>query len=258
MLTSSKSSLIGPAPVLGLAACLLALSFLSPMVKSRSLKDCHKAAAEAVGAANEPQFPSFTLGYDRLVADCYWLAFISYVGDGKSRLADKYRLADRYLDIITGLDPHFLDAYWFCAFTVGADQGRPDLAQRLIDRGINANPSDWSLPFIAGFNQYLYGGNERMAARYYRMASRFPDAPPWLAEQAALLERGIPRIYKQIGVWEKIYYAQGSPLVKEKARDTLIALWLSVYNSAPDNETRKRAADALRSFGAASMCADSN
>jgi tetratricopeptide (TPR) repeat protein len=250
---------MGPGLCIGIGLTLIVLCFLSGQIKARSdalfsLSGAEGAAVAHAPLDNEsPRFPSFTLGYDRLAADCYWLAFIAYVGDGKARQLDKYRLADRYLDIVTRLDPHFLDAYWFCAFAVGADQGRPDLAQKIIDRGINANPFNWSLPFIAGFNQYLYAGNESMAARYYRMAARFPDAPPWLAEQAALLERGIPRIYKQIGVWEKIYNAEGSPLVKEKARGTLIGLWLSVYKGAPDGQTRQRAAQALRNLGTSTL-----
>jgi hypothetical protein len=247
--------------ILGLGLCLLV--FLSPWIKERA-KDCAEVRAEgrarpslASGSPLAPPIagdgqglslmpPAFTLGYDHLLADYYWLAFVSYAGDSRARQSDKYVLADRYLDIVTRLDPHFIEAYWFCAFCVGADQGRPDLAQKIIDRGIAANPFNWSLPFIGGFNQFIFAGNELSAARYYRMAARFPEAPRWLSGQALLLERGIPRIYKQIGIWEKIYNSQNSPLVKEKARDTLTGLWLTVYKNAPDQETRARAAAALR------------
>ncbi len=230
---------------------LVVLLGLSPAIKGRS--GMAWTATQALAAQSKgsslPIYPAFTLGYDHLLADYYWLAFISYVGDFKARVADKYALADRYLDIVTRLDPHFLQAYWFCAFSVGADEGKPEVAQKIIDRGIGANPNDWSLPFIGGFNQYLFAGNEREAARYYRMAERFPQAPSWLADQAKLLERGVPRIYKQIGVWEKIYKSQESPLVREKARDTLTGLWLSLYKNAPDRETKSKAAQALRHLG---------
>ena len=123
------------------------------------------------------------LGYDQLMADLYWLAFVGYEGDTLSRGKDNYALCAPYLELVTGLDPHFIQAYWFCAFSVGADQKRPDLADKIIKAGIEANPDSWYLPYIAGLNAYLYGHDETKAAKYYRLAARFPEAPHWLAEQ---------------------------------------------------------------------------
>jgi hypothetical protein len=247
--------------------CLSVLLLLSPQIKDRARGKVSPSQDQGLSghsSENQGQISSriygqiydravspcpFTLGYDRLLADYYWLAFISYIGDSRARELDNYSQADRYLDIVTRLDCHFIEAYWFCAFTVGADEGKPDLAQKIIDRGIAANASDWTLPFIGGFNQYLFAGNDKVAARYYRMAARFPHAPAWLSHQAAILERGIPRIYKQISTWENIYNAQESPLVRQKARETLASLWLSLYRTAPTAELKNKASDALRSLG---------
>ncbi|MBK7839346.1 MAG: hypothetical protein IPJ49_17080 [Candidatus Obscuribacter sp.] len=73
---------------------------------------------------------AWSLGYDQLLSDFYWLSFINYEGDGQGRALDKYALCSEYLDLITSLDPHFAQAYWFTAFSVGADQGRPDLGRQ--------------------------------------------------------------------------------------------------------------------------------
>ncbi len=190
-----------------------------------------------------------SLGFDQLLADCYWLAFISYVGDTTGRKNDRYAVADQYLDLITGLDPHFVNAYWFAAFTVGSEQKRPQKAAELIDRGIAANQDNWYLPFIAGINQYLYAKNELTAAKYYRQAARYPDAPPWLSRQADILEARIPSTVKEINTWTNIYSSDADERVREMARQKLIDLWGKIIIARPPKNIRDKAVAALSDLG---------
>ncbi|MCA9800768.1 MAG: hypothetical protein KC777_02220 [Cyanobacteria bacterium HKST-UBA02] len=176
-----------------------------------------------------------SLGFDQLLADCYWLAFIGYVGDSRARDKDHYAQADRYLDLVTGLDPRFLNAYWFAAFTVGGDQGRPRRAAELIERGIEADPDNWYLPFIAGFNQYMFARDHLAAARYYEMAAKFPGAPDWLVRQAEILRANIPALVKEINVLTNVYESAQDQRLKELTRERLIKLWMKVYKSSPEH-----------------------
>jgi tetratricopeptide (TPR) repeat protein len=185
------------------------------------------------------------MGYDQLVADWYWLSFVQYIGDSEGRSRDKYAQADKYLDLIVGLDPKFVKAYWFAAFVVGGDQKQPELAAKFIDRGIEANPNNWYLPFIGGINQYLFAHNDLAAAKYYRMASKFPGAPDWLGRQAQMLEAHIPSFIKEINTWDNIYRSTKDPLVKEKARAKLIGLWDYVRASAKTDVIKNKAQKAL-------------
>lgn len=189
-----------------------------------------------------------SLGFDQLLADCYWLAFISYVGDVKEREKDRYEMADQYLDLITGLDPYLVNAYWFAAFTIGSECRSPNRAAEIIDRGVRANQDNWNLPFIAGINQYLYAGNEILAAKYYRMASRYPDAPQWLSRQADILESHIPSTIKEVSTWTNIYES-GGERVKEMAKQKLIDLWGKVIASRPPKKIRDKAVAALKELG---------
>jgi hypothetical protein len=191
----------------------------------------------------------FSLGYEQLLADCWWLAFIQYFGDNRQRKVDHYRYAYEYLDLITQLDPRFIQAYWFAAFAVGAEQKRPDLAAKLIERGLQHNQDDWYLPFIAGVNQYLFAHNSTLAAKYYRMAAKFPQAPDWLERQAVLLQANVPILFKKIATWEIIYVSTKDALVKESARQKLIPLLTYVYQNAPLESARKVAANKLRLLG---------
>lgn len=192
---------------------------------------------------------ALSLGHDQLIADLYWLRFIQYIGDTDSRQIDRYSRAYSYLNIVTSLDPRFTQPYWFAAFTVGAEMKRPDLAQKLIERGIQANQNNWYLPFIAGINQYLFAHNETAAAKYYRLASKFPDAPKWLGRQAEILQAKIPSLVKEVNTWDTIYRTSTDPLVKERAKERLAATWMRVFKVSPSEEIRKRARKALAELG---------
>lgn len=179
------------------------------------------------------------LGYDQLLADFYWLAFIGYVGDGAARTEDHYRLADKYLDLVTGLDPHFIQPYWFCAFTVGSDQKRPMRANEILERGIRANQNNWYLPYIAGINLYLFAHDEVGASKYYQAASKFPESPRWLARQAEILAAKIPSALKEINTWDAIYRTEKTPMIRLKARQKLIQLWSQIYSVSAQKQQRR-------------------
>lgn len=184
-------------------------------------------------------------GFNRLEADLYWLAFIQYAGDATARRVDKWRQAEPFANVITAFDPHFVQAYWFTAFTVGADQGRPDLAAQIIQRGIKANPGNWYLPYIAGINQFLYAHNDQEAAQYYQQAAALPGAPQYIAEQAQILKSGAPSLVSAARALESIYRNAKEPLVSERARRESILKWQQVANAAPNQEYRKAAREAL-------------
>ena len=190
-----------------------------------------------------------SLGFDKLLADCYWLSFIGYYGDTEARQKDKYLLADRYLDLITSLDPEFIQPYWFVAFTVGNDQKNPQRASEILEKGIAANQDNWYLPFIAGFNQYMFAKDEVSAARYYRQASKYPEAPAWLARQADILDAKIPSAIKEINAWNDVYYSVEEEGLKQRAREKLIRLWLAVYKRSPSEKIRSRAVESLGQLG---------
>lgn len=211
--------------------------------------------ADRIGAAAVRSIPSaeavklVALGYDQLVADYYWLEFIGYFGDSQARSRDNYALAHQYLELVTALDPNFVQPYWFAAFAVGAEEKRPLTAAKIIERGIACNQDNWYLPYIAGINMYLFAHDDLQAARYYRMAAKFPQAPSWLGRQAELLAAHIPGIIKELRVWDSIYREERSPLVRDHARLRLIELWTRVYHSTEAPGVKARAGSALSEFG---------
>lgn len=190
-----------------------------------------------------------SLGYDQLLSDCWWLAFIQYYGDTGARAVDHYRLAYRYLNLITQLDPKFRQPYWFSAFAIGSDMRNPALSDAIIKRGIQSNQDSWYLPFIAGVNQYLFAHDEAAAARYYRMAAKYPEAPGWLGRQADILEARMPSLLKEINTWTAAYLSTDDKLVRRECKRKLIELWLDVYKNVPGYGAKRRAAAELKLLG---------
>lgn len=188
------------------------------------------------------------LGFDNLLFDYYWLEFIQYIGDQKGRQSDHSEKAASYLELLTAIDPHFVPAYYFAAITLG-DQNQSAAAAAIIDRGIAANPDNWLLPYIGGMNQFLFAHDEHRAAKYYKMAARFPAAPDWLERQANILEAKIPSMIKEINVWDSMYHNSTSPEIKQRAQNRLVELWLKVYKTAPTKTIKERALNQLRDLG---------
>lgn len=196
---------------------------------------------------NSTMTKAFTLGFDRVLADYWWLQFVQYYGDPKKAAEEKLRHAPSYLKLVIELDPHFIRPYWFASFVFAGDFNNQKEAAEILDYGIKNNPNEWSLPYIAGFNQALYSHNYKLAAKYYRMAAKIPGAPDWLERQATIMDSDIPAQVKVIKSWEQVFKDK-NPMVKEKARATLQRLWSDVYWKAPTDPIRERALNKLKEF----------
>lgn len=205
------------------------------------------SSRELLPSAHSAQLVS--LGFDRLAADYFWLRFVSYIGDVRARQLDRYALADRYIDLITDLDPGFVQAYWFAAFVIGGDQRNPTRAAELIDYGVKQNPDNWYLPFIAGINQLLYRNDATAAVKYYRIASNYPGAPSWLARQAEILKVEEPRLVKEANIWFNVFKSTDDRLVKTRSLERCVWLWVQVYKTAPNHAYRDRAREVLKELG---------
>jgi hypothetical protein len=174
------------------------------------------------------------------VADAYWLYTIQYYGEHVN--AD-HRLDSlpALLNLVTGLSPHFTQAYFFGAFAL-LDAGRADLGYHLLLRGYAANPRDWHFPFYLGFFVYTFGKGaqkDQIAAEYYAQAAKLPGHLPSVPRLAAdLYQKGHDR-EKAIMMWAQVY-GQGDKYSREKAVAALDQLL------PRDKTARMKAVAALR------------
>jgi tetratricopeptide (TPR) repeat protein len=132
------------------------------------------------------------LSYRAVLSDIYWIRVVQYYGGTRlSQAANKsYDLLYPLLDLTTALDPQFSIAYRFGAFFLAEPRpggaGQPDLARRLLEKAIAANPERWEYPHDIGFLAYR-SGDYVQAAEWFRRAARVHGAPNWLEPVAAVM-----------------------------------------------------------------------
>jgi tetratricopeptide (TPR) repeat protein len=133
------------------------------------------------------------LGYHHLGADILWLRMVQVVGK-KRNSADEYEWMYHALDVITTLDPQYAYAYYAGGVILGDLANRPDLSNRLLERGVSANPEVWNIPFLLGYNYYFLLGDPVKGAEYIMEAARRPDGPSYLPGLATRMaaEAGSP------------------------------------------------------------------
>ena len=150
------------------------------------------------------------LSFDSIVADVYWIRAIQLYGDtrlGKSS-NNSYALLYPLLELTTTLDPYFDVAYQFGALYLAerppGGPGRPDLAIKLLERGVQAQPEDWRLYQALGFVHYWSYRDYGTAADWFRRASRLPESPVWMEPLAAVtLAEGGNRKSSRL-LWQQI------------------------------------------------------
>jgi hypothetical protein len=141
-----------------------------------------------------------SLEFKALAADLYWIRALQYYGGiqrahnagtapalaaGRSEYDQLYPL----LDLTTSFDPYFNLAYRFGAIFLSeappAGPGRPDLAIKLLEKGLASRPDKWEYLQDIGFVHYWWNHDYHAAARAFDRAAGLPGAPWWLRSLAA-------------------------------------------------------------------------
>jgi hypothetical protein len=130
-----------------------------------------------------------SLGFDRLVADLFWLRTIYYMGDEHSAAAG-YPDAARLANLVTDIDPGFRTVYIVMSGAIGALMGDPDAAIALLEKGVQ-HVEYWKLHFLLGFNYFIERMDYARAAEQMKLGAE-KGGPPYLPLLSA-------RLYAQAG-----------------------------------------------------------
>lgn len=138
----------------------------------------------------------FTFGLNGLIADWYWMQSLQYIGgkfaqqpDAKIDVNDlrefNPKLLYPLLDNSVSFDPQFIGVYEFGAIILPAID--PNLAVKIIEKGIKNNPKEWRL-----YNQlgYIYWKQTdyKKAAEAYQNAAGIEGASPLMLTMAAKMQ----------------------------------------------------------------------
>jgi tetratricopeptide (TPR) repeat protein len=168
----------------------------------------------------------YSMGFEGLIADWYWMQSLQYLGDkilknpGANVSFDNLnalnpRLLYPYLDNATTLDPKFLSVYEFGATVLPAID--KDKAIELLQKGIEDNPNQWRLYQHLGYIYWRLGDFEK-ASEIYATGAKLPGAPKFMQMMTA-----------------KTKTEGGS-------RETARAIYRQMLDEAEDEQTKKSAA----------------
>lgn len=170
------------------------------------------------------------LSYGALLADVYWIRAIQHYG-GDRLLLDRparFELLYPLLDLTTSLDPRFTVAYRFGAIFLmepyPGGAGRPDLAIKLLEKGIAHAPEKWEYYLDIGFVHYWRLSDYAQAAQWFQRGADLPGSPWWMRTYAAyILTRGGDRESSRF-LWHHIYATADNDWLKETAERRLLQL----------------------------------
>jgi tetratricopeptide (TPR) repeat protein len=156
-----------------------------------------------------------SFGYHALLSDFVYLWSIQYYGD--PIFSPKMEYLKHTYDIITELDPHYIDAYQTGALFMFYEGRNPKSGLELLDKGIERNPNEWILPADAGFYCYMNLKDKRRAIDYFNKVTKIPTAP-------AQAKRFLAGMHFQIGdtklaydLWKEIYETSDKAHIKQIA-----------------------------------------
>jgi tetratricopeptide (TPR) repeat protein len=153
-----------------------------------------------------------SLGYDDLLADIYWLRALQYFGGTRFDETDP-ALLYKYFDILTDLDPKFVNAYryggTFLAEPPPFGLGDVTNGMKLFNKGRMNNPDNFRIPLEQGFFYYL---NLKDYIKAYELFKEASDKPGLSDLRRAYLKGMAASAIKKGGnrdlsrqIWEYIY-----------------------------------------------------
>ena len=158
------------------------------------------------------------LGHAETAADLAWLRAVQYYG--AHRLKDnQFGRLPHVFDVLTSLAPRFLAAYGFGAFALGQEGRSFDDGVRLMEKGLEANPTSGRLAFELGFLYFVRPGGRDLphAYEYFAQAARQADAPPQAARFAAFAGQNAGDLSLAFELWAEVARTTPNRYLKEMA-----------------------------------------
>ena len=130
-------------------------------------------------------------GYKGVLSDFEFLKITTFLGEHflhKTELSEEdWHYFKNSVEVVTDLDPYFLDPYFLAEGLMTWDAGEIKEANRLLEKGVSHRTWDWRLPYFVGFNNFYFLHDYDQGAKYVMAASRIPGAPNYLPTLAARL-----------------------------------------------------------------------
>jgi hypothetical protein len=160
-----------------------------------------------------------TLGHGETAADLAWMRAVQYYGEHRLT-GNHFERMEHVFDILTTLSPGFIPAYIFGGFALAQEGQNFPAAERLMLKGIEANPKNGWLAFEMGFLYYVRPGGRNLlrAAEYFELASFQPDAPSQASRFAAYARQNAGDLAVSYALWEEVLSSTRNFYLREVAQ----------------------------------------
>lgn len=180
-----------------------------------------------------------TFGYSSLVADLIYIWSIQYFSD--PTILDRFDYLDHIISVINELDPRYFDPYDTGALIAIHDVLNLDLALKILDRGLEKNPTEWIYPYQAGhYVQRLVKDYER-AREYYKTAMEIEGSPDIIRRLYANAAFKMMDYETSWESWLEIYQTTDDERIKGIASNHLYQV-----KAAIDTQNLKKAVDLFK------------
>lgn len=181
-----------------------------------------------------------TLGHAETAADLAWLRAVQYYGEHR-RTDLRFLQLEKVFDVLTSLAPQFESPYVFGAFAL-AQEGRDfPAAERLMLKGLEANPASGRLAFELGFLYFVRPGGRELdkAAECFERAARAPDAPPQAVRFAAYARQHAGSLAVAMLLWDEVRRTSPNRFLREMAEREMRELQDALRTNRPEIAVRR-------------------
>jgi len=125
----------------------------------------------------------------QLIAETLFIKTAVYYGGLDKQMNEgKLKLMGQYFLAMSQLHPGLLDIYYRGEAVLAHRGGTyTRMANRILENGRRALPSQLVLPFFEGFNYFYYLNDPTKAAKILHIASILPHSPKWIGHLASML-----------------------------------------------------------------------
>ncbi len=204
----------------GLLAILLVLFNFSAAGRLRSSAPEGETGPNLFLSVDPEQWKLASLGHHDLLSDLLTARALTHFGAALGAGLDpqKEYLAELFFTACE-LAPHNLELVFLAANVM--TRFDPAAANRLLNRSMLHNPQSWKIPEMIGFNHSFYLDQPARAARYYEIAARMPDRPPYVPSLAGKFYTETGRHHQALRVLQRFQQESRDPKLKHSFQQTI-------------------------------------
>lgn len=130
-----------------------------------------------------------SLGYDNFVGNLLTLRAVQMFGAAWETPDKSSEPIYNYFDVVTELDPHFIELYEFANLVLSDDRGAYDLGLDMLRKGIGHNPGNWRLAYLGIYTAIWDMGDPEVAREFVAFAKEADDVPGYVLRMEEYVER---------------------------------------------------------------------